>query len=277
LEKSDAMAWEGSSVRRGADPASGIAWLQYHRYSRSDGRYRRLPLPWATLVVTLGAAGRWSSSSAGWRPFPRLAIRGHTDCPSFGEDSGGAVEYVAALIEPWLLQQLFGVPPRLFKNDVVDLREFWGPGAERLGDLLEQEECPGGKLGLLEQYLIGRSVHCSVDTRVRRYMAICRRAAGSPRIVEAAQASGVSDRQLRRLVSDVIGFSPKHWGRLERCAAHVRQLHPSSWGYRDIEPPDYFDQAHAISQFRSFTGLTPAAYSKIKADGDPRVFMTSEA
>jgi AraC-like DNA-binding protein len=256
---------------------AGVAWLQYHRYVRPDLAFTRLPLPWATLVLKLGIDERWRTlGEREWQSFPHLALRGHAASPTHGRDDGiGVNEYLSALVEPWAVAQLFGIPARDALDRVIGLDDLWGSEARRLEERLAEARAPEDKLGVLEAALLGRSTETRrFDSRIAKFIRSCRFGAGGPRVKRLCREIGLSDRRFRELFGEAIGLSPKRWARLERFSATARDLHPSSWGTRDdFAAPDYFDQAHAIHEFRRHAGITPQAYRRAKAGGDPRVFM----
>jgi AraC-like DNA-binding protein len=266
-------------LRRGAALAGrGIAWLQYHRYARPDLAFTRLPMPWAALVIRLRDTDQWRRPDGDWRSAPRLALRGPAAVRTEGRDAFESTnEYVSALLEPWAIPSLFGVPASAIRDNVVDLEELWAGTARRLLDRMAEARDPEAKLDLLGETLLAQPDRRSCDPRAARFMRACRTRAGGGTLERLSEGSGLSARRFRQVFEGAVGLSPKRWARLERFCATVRELHPSSWGTRDdFTPPDYCDQAHAIREFRRHAGMTPHAYGLQKASGDPRVFVVTE-
>ena len=60
-----------------------------------------------------------------------------------------------------------------------------------------------------------------------------------------------------------VGLSPKAYARVRRLQAALRQLAagPIS-GARIAADVGYFDQAHFVREFRSFTAMTPTQYGR---------------
>ena len=83
-------------------------------------------------------------------------------------------------------------------------------------------------------------------------------------VVWAAEQTGVSLRQFRRLFASATGFSPKRYSRSLRfnrlLAAADRQVDPDWAGL--AAAAGYSDQAHLVHEFRALTGRTPAAVFK---------------
>jgi methylphosphotriester-DNA--protein-cysteine methyltransferase len=252
----------------------GIHSLQYHWHAQPDLAYRRLPLPWATIIITLGSAGRWRRPGFGWNAFPRIAVRGHADAWTEGaDDPSAACEYIAVLLEPWAVEPILGVPARLVRAQVLDLRDLIGSPADVLLEEVAKAECAHAKLRFVARWLTLRDER-RCDLRAADFIRLCRANAGSGSVGRLGSRIGLSDRQLRAVFREAIGCSPKTWARLERFAAFLRELHPSAFQAADhLNGAEYFDQAHAIKEFQRHAGITPRAYVREKATGDPRVFM----
>jgi AraC-like DNA-binding protein len=83
-------------------------------------------------------------------------------------------------------------------------------------------------------------------------------------VSDAAQRSGMSERQFREVVRRGTGLTPKVHARLLRFGKALSGLH------HDKTPTDtalaadcgYFDQAHFIHEFKSLSGLTPTDYRR---------------
>jgi AraC-like DNA-binding protein len=258
------------------DLSRAVSAVHYHRPQAPDGMYRRLPLPWATLIITLGARSAWRSPSSEWRPFPEIALRGPATAWSLGQDEENRqVEYLVALIEPWAVGPLFDVDPRVTRGNVVDLRQLCGARAERLLDQVHSAACPQQKMSAVVRDLRGRVKHFEADDLSARFVETCRSRAGALSVAAAASRSGCSERWFRRRVGDAIGVTPKRWAMVERFAAKLRQLHANPWhSWTAGAAPEYFDQSHEIREFHEMAGMTPRQYRSTKQSGDRRVFLT---
>ncbi|WP_434355580.1 helix-turn-helix domain-containing protein [Parasalinivibrio latis] len=77
---------------------------------------------------------------------------------------------------------------------------------------------------------------------------------------DLAAASGISERQLRRLSHLYTGLSPKSLQRIFRFQQTLARMHrcndPAAWSTY------YYDQSHFIREFRAFTGMTPLAFRR---------------
>ena len=204
-----------------------------------------------------------------------MALRGAATTWTEGCDAPGIRnEYLAALIEPWAVWEMFGIPAAELHNQVVDLESLWPREGPRLYDRLSSAAHGADKMSLLGAALMESNSGREADARVKAYLHVCRRFAGAVLVREATEWLGPSRRQFRKRFEREIGVLPKRWSLLEKFAARVREIHPSSWGIRDELPvADYADQAHETHEFVRHSGVTPGFYRRLKLEGDPRVFM----
>ncbi|MBM2617711.1 AraC family transcriptional regulator [Actinoplanes sp. LDG1-06] len=83
---------------------------------------------------------------------------------------------------------------------------------------------------------------------------------GSRRLADAAVDLGVSERHLRNVFAREIGLSPKHFARITRLRRVLEEAGTRQWSSL-ADDAGFFDQAHMISDFRAFMGVTPAAFT----------------
>ena len=84
------------------------------------------------------------------------------------------------------------------------------------------------------------------------------------KIKKMAQDQYVSERQLNRLFKQWIGLSPKELTRIIRFQNALRNIILAdnvNWSSLAVES-GYHDQAHFISEFKAFTGITPTQVAK---------------
>jgi AraC-like DNA-binding protein len=90
---------------------------------------------------------------------------------------------------------------------------------------------------------------------------------GSRRIKEIATELSISQRQLERRFRVIAGASPKQFASLVRFRQALKR-HPQNASLTALGyDAGYFDQAHFIREFRSFTGLPPLAFFRTQETG----------
>lgn len=249
----------------------GIRAIEYYRHGRPDAYYRRLPMPWITLVITLGAVGEWRDPGGAWQPFPRLTIRGHGGRWTEGRDDPfGESEYLTAIIDPLAFRVIGGVSAASIAGRftaVEDLPHF----RERLRlEQLHAWPTPAAKMLTFADALIAGS-----DSRAEHSTAFFVRNTlrKGVSVGDVANQIGCSERRLRQNFIEAVGLSPKTWQRLDRFASSLMMLHPQ-FASPDFGRADwFFDQSHFIHDFRHFSGTTPGDYARQKARGDARLFL----
>lgn len=167
----------------------------------------------------------------------------------------------AIRLKPEWAPYLPGVTPADFKNQMVPCG---APPAVRLRERLLKCRSPSEALDILEREIARRARGCPpranlvIGTTLDHFRS---RRTDQYRLHDLAREVQLSERHLRRLVTDTIGFSPKAFQRIERlnrAVADADRLPDPRWSsvaYRN----GYCDQAHMIRDISRLTGLTPAA------------------
>jgi AraC-like DNA-binding protein len=83
----------------------------------------------------------------------------------------------------------------------------------------------------------------------------------SIQMAEIRDLVGITTKRLIALFRAEIGLSPKAYARVRRLQAALRLLGSMS-GAQVAAEIGYFDQAHFVREFRSFTGMTPTQYTE---------------
>jgi AraC-like DNA-binding protein len=251
--------------------SQGIRAIEYHRHDRPDAHYRRLPMPWITLVITLGVVGEWRDPGGTWQPFPRLTIRGHGGRWTEGRDDPvGESEYLTAIIDPLAFRAISGVSAAAIAGRFIAVADV--PRLNQRFRLEQLRDCstPAAKMLAVaaalttgDQARLEASTPCFARTALGRGVSVGR----------VASEIGCSERRLLQEFGDAFGLSPKAWQRLDRFASSLKVLHPQ-FASPDFGRADaFFDQSHFIHDFRYFSGTTPGHYARQKARGDARLFL----
>lgn len=242
--------------------------LHGHRGALDGRTIRRLPAPFAAIVVELADRPCWRGPDGEWRSYPRLALHGLMTVWSEGRFAPRAEQdCLMVLLEPWAVRALTGLDPAASVDTVLDLENLRPRWSVHVLQRLRRAAEPGDRLRLLEQSL-GEAVDGDPPAEIAHFMAAARSTAGAVRLEE----SGLGGRAFRGAVRAWLGMPPKRWCVLERFSANLVRLHPQPWPEARSAEPDYFDQAHEIGEFRRLAGVTPGVYRRAKAAGDPRLY-----
>jgi AraC-like DNA-binding protein len=163
-------------------------------------------------------------------------------------------------LRPGVARAVLGVPIHALVDRTFSLTDLWGPAGTRLTEALTGAgRDPARVLALLQDAVAARLSGWSpagsglLAASVRSLSAV-------PRLADAAAELGVSERHLRNLFAREVGLSPKHFARITRLRRVLDQAGTRQWA-AVADDAGFFDQAHMISDFRSFMGVTPAAYT----------------
>jgi AraC-like DNA-binding protein len=161
-----------------------------------------------------------------------------------------------------------------FTNAVHPLEAVLNGRAGSLRDRILEAPTIAGKFVAAEAWLLEQCAGELVLSLPAARMAAALDQAGR-RVADAAETTGLSDRQVRNLFDRWIGVSPKAYARIGRfrrvlaASGAVELADPLNAG-EALPPPDwaalaaatgYSDQSHLSHDFVAFAGMTPGAYT----------------
>jgi AraC-like DNA-binding protein len=244
-------------------------WLAHVSVSRStevtEGfRFFRIPAPLVSLGLLVGT-GRATCMIAG--PMQKL----HPVPPFTGGQVIGPI-----VLRSSAVHSLLGMPASELADQFIDAECIWGSWTRAFVEQVVQERTAELRVSrLLELLHIRIASAANVLAEQIFALAVARHGAGSVR--ELADASGYSERQLRRIFLDHVGVGPKDLGRMLRAIKALRGLAttvPVSWSSYAMAH-GYYDQAHFIADFREVVGQTPKRF--LEGLVDPRLLARNLA
>jgi AraC-like DNA-binding protein len=185
-------------------------------------------------------------------------------------DTANLVSLIKVLFKPYGAHPLLPFPISEVFNQPVSLDTLWGAAANDLCEQLQTAKTPQRKFRLLEQFLLARldeerSPHPAVLYAVKEFQA----AHGQGPVSEVTERLGLRPKRFIRLFREAVGLTPKLFCRIRRFQQLLylieRQEHPVEWAEM-ATMSGYFDQAHLIHDFQTFSGFTPEAYLKQKRE-----------
>lgn len=159
--------------------------------------------------------------------------------------------------------ELIGLPAHELADDAVDLAAVL-PAAtvarvmERLGNARDDHQ----RCDAINDFLLGRLAHArSPATWFTRLADDWLTACANPDVDTLVAASGMSARSVERLCQRLYGARPKLLARKYRAlGAAVRLGTGEAESWADAASDAFYDQAHFIREFKTFTGMTPARF-----------------
>lgn len=160
-------------------------------------------------------------------------------------NEGGAA---ALFKEP--LHELFGSSvalDNLIRHSIVSDLE------ERLAEAKNNQQ----RVDIAEQFLLSRLNETVHDRLVAEAVRTIQLASGSIRIKDLATDLSISQDPFEKRFRRIIGTSPKQFSTIVRLRTLIGQYSPGQRLTESAYRAGYFDQAHFIKDFKTFTGQTP--------------------
>jgi AraC-like DNA-binding protein len=222
---------------------------------------RALPRGAATVIIDIG--GHADLGFYGSDGHTRLAVP-----PAFVAGPGLASHVIridpphSALtvhFRPAGALAFFGCPLGELENAFVGLTELWGAGAGLLREQLSQTLAPAARVVLLEKFLLNRLRRPNPRPWLTSVLRLAE-LEPSMRVSEARGATGLPPKRFNAQFRSDVGLAPKAYFRVRRLQAAMRALNSANQVASVAADLGYFDQAHFVREFRSFTGMTPTQY-----------------
>jgi AraC-like DNA-binding protein len=262
------MTVSGPRLYRARPPLGDyIDYFGYWERTAGDPHQSRaLPRGAATIVVDVSGRARvdfYAADGRGRLNVPPAFIAG-AGITSYVThiDAGQAVMTIH--FRPAGALQFVGVPLGELENSCVGLAELWGTEGTVLRERLIESPSAAVRIARVESFLLHR-----MRVRDRRsHPAMTALLAAieldpSIRVAQARELTGLSPKRLTALFRAEVGLAPKAFLRVRRLQAALRQLQAgSAQGASIAADLGFFDQAHFVREFRSFTAITPTQYAQ---------------
>lgn len=175
-----------------------------------------------------------------------------------GQGSTFGIKFFPGAFYQWL-----NCPMHSIRNKKLGLEFLFGQSGKAFGQGVLQADTHEEKARLIEKQLLYYSPE--PDERLEQTKNLCQRIISNRsllRVEDLSLDTGLTVRQLQRLFSTRVGWSPK-WMiqryRIHEALEHINKGFAIDW----IEISTrlgYFDQAHFIRDFKRLIGETPDAY-----------------
>jgi AraC-like DNA-binding protein len=174
----------------------------------------------------------------------------------------GAIDLVGVRFRPGGLAAFLPLPIHELADQVLDIRAMFGGAGDELAERLFEAVMPQRQRPLLDHFFLARLQLRPEQRAVAALADRIERQHGRAPIAELSASYGYSIRTMDRMFQQTIGLSPKFYSRLVRFQGLLGSLvHQLDIRWADtIDAHGYYDQAHLIHEFRSFTGMRPEQY-----------------
>lgn len=191
---------------------------------------------------------------------PRSSVISQTD--RFLEfRATGATGLISVRFQPWGAYHFFNDPVSAFADRLVAADSLWGAESGELEERLNQAVTDRQRIRLLEQFLM-KQLAANHKPDVEPAIRTVWKRRGQISVREICADLGVGERTAERVFSRATGMPPKRFARLSRflnACAQLRKRGRSSFTEVGLAC-GYYDQAHFISDFKSYSGMTPGKF-----------------
>jgi AraC-like DNA-binding protein len=173
---------------------------------------------------------------------------------------------VGVHFKPWGWAPFVGIPGSEVCDLPLTVEQVWGRYGGQLRDRLDAAPTPGAMLALFEEELQRRVVDVPGLGLVRHASGRIAAASGAVSIGDLCEQAGVSTTHLAHRFKQIVGITPKRLARTYRFAKVVLSVDAAEvvdWGELACRA-GYFDQAHFVKDFQTFTGSTPTEYLALR-------------
>ena len=129
-----------------------------------------------------------------------------------------------------------------------------------LEEQLTEAKTDTQRIAAVEQFLIGRMTNTEPDKLVLAALALIHKSKGNIRIKELMEELHISQSPLEKRFRQAVGASPKKFASIVRLKNVIQQFGSvtslTELGYET----GFYDQAHFIKDFKTFTGDTPEKF-----------------
>jgi len=238
-----------------------------------------LPNASVDLVINLGGPIAVERNGDPTPNLPLAALHGpHSDPITLRRK--GALCLIGARFRHGVAATFLNMPLKNLVNGLLNVESFW-PDAQK--ELIEPVLSAGNlkaKFEALEKSL-GRFLERGQrpDPMLRRAVKIMAQRQGDVEVTELARLLKVSRQTVKHKFDQNAGLSPKQFSKLRRFQHLLRMISSSeSLNWPEVAKAcGFYDQAHLIREFNSFTGFSPEKFLKTLRRGDDLyLFETSD-
>ncbi len=179
--------------------------------------------------------------------------------------SAHAEEMIVVIFKPGSGYPLTHKPVDHFTDKVTSAHIVFGSSVTDLHHKLKHPTSPEEKFSDIEQWISSQLIEDEFYLNIMQTaIENIKNSSSQITIADVAAKTGYSQKQFIQLFKKYIGITPKQLHRIVRfneILAAVEQQEDISWTAISADC-GYFDQAHFIKDFQSFSGLNPKQYLK---------------
>jgi len=175
----------------------------------------------------------------------------------------GEIQFLGVRFKPGKAHGFFRVAAGELTDFTVPLDDIWGRIGTNLVSRLAEQHSLRHMIVRLEEELLKRLRSMNTeDPYLQPIIRFILDRRGAVSVESLSTMAGISRQHMARKFDHYVGISPKLFCRVMRfqnMMKNVRSLGSVDWASAALDL-GYYDQAHMISDFKEFSGLTPASF-----------------
>lgn len=171
----------------------------------------------------------------------------------------GIVQMVGVKLQPWTLHLCTGFNMQSLVNQVRAIHEIWAEldVALKHQNFIKLTDC----VGFFEDWFCKVTEKLGLPKICKKVFSAINDRHGNVLISQLCTEFDIGERRLERFFSKAIGITPKKYARIIRHNFIYKIMQDNPKGWTDVAlRSGFFDQAHFIKDFQSFTGEDPSKY-----------------
>jgi len=219
---------------------------------------RVYPCGYATLVFHYGSPSIFQKKDSIKNIEPNLVICGQ-QTSYYDLSLSGKTGMILIVFKPHGVKSFFNFPITELLNENLSLHDLLNNETIELEDKLFNSPNNRQRITLLENFLIKRLIQNNEFERVEHAIKIIENSKGQIKTQNIAHEVCLGIKQLERTFSKYVGVNPKKYASIIRFqnVIQMRRKHKNSSMFQLAFDNGYYDHAHFIHDFKSFTGLSP--------------------
>lgn len=196
------------------------------------------------------------------------AVQGHTHLPDrIAVD--GFYHLIGVAFHSYAIPALFNMPASQLNKEFISLDTFLGYEGTILNEKMAMATSTQQRIDLLSGHFISvLKKQKPADRRITDAIKEIKRGNGNIKIEALANDFCLSQKQFGRRFKECSGFSPKTYSKIIRFESVLKHYSSLSDLTGLAHENNYYDQAHFIHEFKSFTGFTPKEFRRLGKDQD---------
>ena len=239
-------------------------YVKYYWTCAHDGDTRELMYPTGCLELCIDITSGDTIRHRGDRSMivPRVEVLGHWNIPTTATIKKGNTCLITRF-QPFAGSLFFPNQLAEFTNESIDLFDILSKESVEFYHRLMDQPSLEQKVKVLEAFLIGRLAATKKDgNRIALVEGLCDSIGRNKESFDLKRLSAEfnrSERFIQKLFLNYVGITPNNFFSVQRFNKSLGLVRKANMPLTHIAYEcGYYDQAHFIKEFKSYTGLTPS-------------------